>query len=66
MNFSQSILNVNLQVMFLLRIIIFIVMIVFAYPYLKKGADFVLKRVPSEVSNSVNNLKKQAKEVIKK
>ncbi len=51
--------------MFLLRIIVFIVIIIFTLPYLKKGADIVMKRIPNEFSNSVNNLKKQAKEVIK-
>ena len=66
MNFSQSILNVNLQIMFLLRIIVFIAIIAFAYPYVKKGSDFVMKRIPSDVSNSINNLTKQVKEINKK
>ena len=52
--------------MFLLRIIVFIAIVAFTYPYLKKGSDFVMKRVPSEVSNSINNLTKQVKEINKK
>ena len=52
--------------MFLLRIIVFIVIIIFTLPYLKKGTDIVMKRIPSEVSNSVNKITKQVKEINKK
>jgi|APGre2960657468_1045069.scaffolds.fasta_scaffold718648_1 hypothetical protein len=52
--------------MFLLRIIVFIVIVIIALPYLKKGADVVMKRMPSEISNSINNLTKQVKEINKK
>ncbi len=52
--------------MFLLRIIVFVVIVIIALPYLKKGADVVMKRLPSEVSDSVKNLAKQVKEVNKK
>jgi hypothetical protein len=51
--------------MFLLRIIVFIGMVMFAYPYLKKGADVVMKRIPSEVSGSINKLTNQVKEIKK-
>jgi hypothetical protein len=52
--------------MFLLRIIVFIAIVMFTYPYLKKGADVVMKRIPSEVSGSINKLTKQVKEINKK
>ena len=52
--------------MILLRIIVFIVIIIFTLPYLKKGADIVMKRIPNEVSNSVNKITKQVKEINKK
>ena len=52
--------------MFLLRIIIFIVLIAIAYPYLKKGSDFVIKRLPNEVSGSINKVNQQLKDIIKK
>lgn len=41
--------------MFLLRIIVFIVAIIIALPYIKKGADAVMKEVP-EVSKMVNDV----------
>lgn len=49
--------------MFLLRIIVFIAIVAFAYPYLKKGSDFVMKRVPSEVSGSIKKITKQVKDI---
>jgi hypothetical protein len=52
--------------MFLLRIIVFIAIVMFTYPYLKKGADIVMKRIPSEASGSINKLTKQVKEINKK
>ena len=51
--------------MFLLRIIVFIIIVIFTLPYLKKGADVVLKRIPSEISDSVNKKIKQGKEITK-
>jgi hypothetical protein len=52
--------------MFLLRIIVFIVIIIFTLPYLKKGADIVMERMPSDFSNSVNKITKQVKEINKR
>ena len=40
--------------MFLLRIIVFIVIIIIALPYIKKGADALMKEVPG-VSKVVND-----------
>jgi len=52
--------------MFLLRIIIFIIIVIVTLPYLKKGSEVLLKRMPSEVSDSINKIAKQAKEINKK
>ena len=41
--------------MFLLRIIVFIAIIILALPYIKKGADAVMKEVPG-VSKVVNDV----------
>jgi len=41
--------------MFLLRIIVFIVIIIIALPYIKKGAEAVMKEVPG-VSKVVNDV----------
>ena len=41
--------------MFLLRIIVFIVIIIIALPYIKKGADALMKEVPG-VSKVVNDV----------
>jgi hypothetical protein len=49
--------------MFLLRIIVFIVIIAFAYPYVKKSSDFIMKRVPDEVKGSISNIAKQVKNI---
>jgi hypothetical protein len=49
--------------MFLVRIIIFIVIVIVALPYLKKGSDVVMKRMPSEISDSINKITKQVKEI---
>jgi|GEM_PF-2327056 len=48
--------------MFLLRIIVFIVIIIIALPYIKKGADAVMKEVPgvSKVVNEVTDKVKSA------
>ena len=58
--------------MFLLRIIVFIVIIIIALPYLKKGADVLFKRLPSELSTPIkktlektNKVTKQIKEIKK-
>lgn len=51
--------------MFLLRIIVFIVIIIITLPYLKKGADAVMKRIPSEISNPINKTIKQSQEITK-
>ena len=49
--------------MFLLRIIVFIVIIIIALPYIKKGADAVMKEVPwvSKVVNDVTDKIKSVK-----
>ena len=52
--------------MFLLRIIVFIVIIILTLPYLKKGANAVMKRIPSEISNPINKTIKQSKEATKR
>ena len=46
--------------MFLLRIIVFIVIIIIALPYIKKGADSVMKSVPG-VSKVVNDVTDKVK-----
>ena len=51
--------------MFLLRIIVFIAIIILTLPYLKKGANAVMKRIPSEISNPINKTIKQSKETTK-
>ena len=50
--------------MFLLRIIVFIVIIIIALPYIKKGADSVMKAVPG-VSKVVNDVTDKVKSVNK-
>jgi hypothetical protein len=51
--------------MFLLRIIVFIAIIILTLPYLKKGANAVMKRIPSEISNPINKTIKQGREITK-
>ncbi len=48
--------------MFLLRIIVLIVIIIIALPYIKKGADAVMRQVPgvSKVVNEVTDKVKSA------
>jgi hypothetical protein len=48
--------------MFLLRIIVLIVIILIALPYIKKGADAVMRQVPgvSKVVNEVTDKVKSA------
>jgi hypothetical protein len=48
--------------MFLLRIIVFIVIIIIALPYIKKGADAVMKEVTG-VSKVVNDVTDKVKSV---
>jgi hypothetical protein len=49
--------------MFLLRIIVFIAIIAFAYPYVKKSSDFIMKRVPAEVSGPIKKITKQVRDI---
>ena len=49
--------------MFLLRILVFIVIIAFAYPYVKKGSEFFFKRIPAEVTAPIKKITKQVKEL---
>ena len=51
--------------MFLLRIIVFIVIIIIALPFIKKGKEMVMKNVPG-VSKVVNNVTDKVKSATKK
>jgi len=53
--------------MFLLRIIVFIVIIIITLPYIKKGADALMKEVPvvSKAVKAVNNVADKVKSVNK-
>jgi len=52
--------------MFLLRIIIFIAIVIFTLPYIKKGADTIMNRIPEDLSNSLKKTAKEATEKVKK